>query len=103
LVAALEVRAGDMLIFFPYNPFTNQALHRLLKKSQSAQFADACNKKSLPKQTSPQVMNSSFCLKLEVLYAISRSDTPRSWGTLDFFAGRAARPAASPLSLRECR
>jgi hypothetical protein len=49
LVAALEVRAGDMIISFLYNPFTNQPGQRLLKITQSAQFADAFNKRSLPK------------------------------------------------------
>jgi len=64
----------------------------LLKKSQSAQFADAFNKISLPRPIKPRLMNSSFRLELEVSYAVSLTDTSRSRRALDIFvAGRAAR------------
>jgi hypothetical protein len=72
----------------------------LLKKSQSAQFADAFNKISLPRQTKPRLMNSSFRLELEVSYGVGLTDTSRPRRALDnFVAGRAARPAASPSPL----
>jgi hypothetical protein len=76
----------------------------LLKQSQSAQFADAFNKISLPRQTKLRLMNSSFRLELEVPYGVGLTDTSRSRKALEIFvAGRAARPAASHLSSRECR
>jgi hypothetical protein len=82
-----------MIISFLYNPFTNQPGHPLLKKTQSAQFAGAFNKTSLPRQTKPRLMNSSFRSNLEVSYAAGQADTSWLRETLDIFAGRAAGPA----------